>query len=407
MKFKATAARCVISPERIEFHHSAFTSAPWTANCTGMNHLRIGLMVDTLGGYGTKILAGISRYARQQPNWRVAYFDRERGELAKLVGTFAGDGIICTAVDDSFAEAAKGRDLPILNVTGRGNHPAFIHVVADDHACGVMAATYLLDRGFQNFGFVKGAASFATERTRGFVETIEAAGFSAKVHTAEEGHDAQLRQWIAGLPRPLALASSGDRHASMANEACWQLNLRVPEEVAILGIGNHEQLCELSNPTLSSLEVDMERRGYEAAQLLDRILAGEPAPERPLLIPPVSVVERRSTSFFAFDDLEVAAALRFIRDNAGRTIHVRDVVAATKISRRSLEGRFTKLIGRSMHDEIWAAHFDLATRLLSSSDLRLKEVAERSGFRTASALVNLFQARMGLTPKDYRIRNRR
>lgn len=374
-----------------------------------MKPLRIGLMVDPLGGYGTKILAGISRFAHQQPKWRIAYFDRERQELAQLVGSFEGDGIICTAVDDSFTQAAKGREIPILNVTGRLNDPAFIHVVADDYACGVMAATYLLDRGFQNFGFINGAAAatFANERARGFVATVTAAGFTVDVSVAEENSDAHMREWIARLPRPLALASSGDRHASMAIEACWQLNLRVPEEVSILGIGNHEQLCELSNPTLSSLEVDMERRGFEAAQVLDRILAGGPVPDQPLLIPPVHVVERRSTSFYAFDDKEVAAALRFIRDNAERTIHVADVVAATKISRRSLEGRFTKLIGRSMHDEIWTAHFDLATRLLSSSDLRLKEVAERSGFRTASALVNLFQARMGITPKDYRIRNRR
>jgi LacI family transcriptional regulator len=175
----------------------------------------------------------------------------------------------------------------------------------------------------------------------------------------------------------------------------------------VIGAGNHKQLCDLCSPTLSSVEVDMERRGFEAAALLDRLLEGEPPPGEPFRIPPAHVVERRSTDVFAFNDPDVVAALRFIREHADVTIKARDVVAATSISRRSLEGRFNKLINRTLHEEIWRAHFDLAMRLLSSSDLSLQEVAERSGFRTASALVNLFRQRMGMTPKEYRIANRR
>jgi LacI family transcriptional regulator len=151
----------------------------------------------------------------------------------------------------------------------------------------------------------------------------------------------------------------------------------------------------------------MERRGYEAARLLDGILEGGPRPTEPTLIPPAHVIERHSTNVYAFDDMDVVAALQFIRENAFRTINVRDVVAATTISRRSLEGRFNRLIGRTLHEEIWQAHFDLATRLLASSDLSLQEIAQRSGFRTASALVNLYRHRLGITPKEYRIANRR
>ncbi|RYD24851.1 MAG: helix-turn-helix domain-containing protein, partial [Verrucomicrobiaceae bacterium] len=185
------------------------------------------------------------------------------------------------------------------------------------------------------------------------------------------------------------------------------MGIRVPAEISVLGIGNYEQLCELSSPTLSSLEVDMERRGYEAARLLSHIFNGGPIPDGPTLIPPAHVVERQSTNVFAFEDEAVVSALQFIRENAFRTINVKDVVEATTISRRSLEGRFSRLTGRTLHEEIWQAHFDLATRLLASSDLSLQEIADRSGFRTASALVNLFRQRFGVTPKEYRIANRR
>ncbi len=366
-------------------------------------------MVESLSGYGEKILTGISRYAHQKPNWRIAFFDRERKELADLVGTWQGDGIICSAVEPSFRDAAAGRDIPVINVTSRQIDPVFVNVVGDDLRVGVKAAEFLLERGFRSFAFLRRSetAHFSEDRGKGFIDTLEAGGYEVTTLTIGTSGDEEVVEWLAGLERPLALLGSTDRLAAMVVEACWKLGLRVPEEVAVLGIGNYDQLCELCSPTLSSVDVDMERRGYEAAQWLDRILEGGTRPKQAVLIPPAFVAERRSTDVYAFDDPDVVAALRFIHDNAARTINVGDVVAATDISRRSLEGRFNMLIGRTLHDAIWQAHFDVATRLLSSSDLSLQEVAGRSGFRTASALVNLFRQRFGLTPKEYRVANRR
>lgn len=366
-------------------------------------------MIDALNGYGHKILDGISRYARQKSGWRIAFFDRESADLARLVKTWKGDAIICTAIDSRFTEAAKDQTIPVVNVTGRVKSPDMIHVIGDSYAAGKMAAQYLLGRGFQNFAMAdrKDTAPFSDGRRSGFIETVQAAGFKPAHFVVCTKEEAKLDRWLQKLPRPFAIAATGDRQASMVIEACWRLGIRVPEEVAVLGIGNYEQLCELSSPTLSSVDLDMERRGYEAAKLLDGILKGAKPPRAPVLIPPAHVVERQSTDTYAFDDLNVVAALQFIRENAARTIHVTDVVEATTISRRSLESRFQKLIGRTLHEEIWQAHFDLATRLLTSSDLPLQEIAERSGFRTASALVNLFRQRFEMTPREYRIANRR
>lgn len=368
----------------------------------------IGLMIESLNGYGSKILTGISRYAHQKPNWRIAYFDREQKELADLVGTWQGDGIICSAVDARFATAARSRSIPVINITGRHVEPNMINITSDDTMVGAMAANFLLERGFQSFGYLrrKETTRFSTDRGKGFTETLSAAGFKVESLSIGSGGDEEVEQWLSKLPRPLAVLGATDRVASIVIEACWKLGLRVPEEVSVLGIGNSEQLCELCSPPLSSVDVDMERRGYEAAECLDRIFQGASIPTESRLIPPAHVVERRSTHTFAFEDADVVAALRFIHGHAPESIKVTDVVKATTISRRSLEGRFNKLIGRTIHDEIWKAHFDLAKRLLSSSDLSLQTVAERSGFRTSSALVNLFRQRFGQTPKEYRIANR-
>lgn len=374
----------------------------------GANYRHIGLMIESLHSYGSKILTGISRYAHQKPDWRIAYFDREQKELEDLVGSWQGDGIICSAVDAPFANAAASRDLPVINVTGRFLDPRLVNITSDDRAVGEMAAKFLLGRGFESFGYLrrKNSSPFADERGRGFADAVNAAGYKVESLAIGNGGDEEVERWLAGLPRPLAVLGATDRVASIVIEACWKLGLRVPEEISVLGIGNSEQLCELCSPTLSSVNVDMERRGYEAAECLDRILQGLPVPEEVRLVPPACIVERKSTHTFAFDDADIVAALKFIHEHAPESIKVMDVVKSTKISRRSLEGRFNKLIGHTIHDEIWKAHFELARRLLSSSDLPLQVVAERSGFRTSSALVNLFRQRFGQTPKEYRIANR-
>lgn len=370
----------------------------------------VGLMVEPLSGYGNKILDGISRYVQQKPNWRIAYFDRERKELADLVEHWEGDGLICTVVDQRFHDAAAGRTIPVVNVASLLDESEVVSVLSDDRQIGRMAAEHLLDRGFTNFAFVRrrDGTRYSTDRGQGFQKRIEEAGWKVTTINLAAAHaDEELIGKLSALPRPLGVFSPLDRIAAMCLEACWSADIKVPEEIAVVGAGNHDQLCELCSPTLSSVEVDMERRGYEAAALLDRIIEGEPRPAEPVRIPPAHVVERRSTDVFAFDDSDVVSALRFIREHADSTIKVRDVVAATTISRRSLEGRFNTLIGRTLHEEIWRAHFDLAMRLLSSSDLSLQEVAGRSGFRTASALVNLFRQRLGVTPKEFRVSNRR
>lgn len=399
-----------MSPQAISSLRIYKIAGPAMLSPVKSNFRHVGLMVDPLSGYGNKILDGISRYAQRKPGWRIAYFDRERRELADLVQSWQGDGIICTVVDQRFHDAAAGREIPVINVAGLLDESEVASVLSDDHAIGRLGAEHLLDRGFTHFAFVRrrDGTRYSQDRGEGFRTRIEDAGWKVtQINLAANPSDDELIAKLAGLPRPLGIFSSLDRIGAMVLEACWKADLKVPEEIAVVGAGNHKQHCELCSPTLSSVEVDMERRGYEAAGLLDRLLEGEARPTEPLRIPPAHVVERRSTDVFAFDDADVVAALRFIRENSDRTIKVRDVVAATAISRRSLEGRFNSLIGRTLHDEIWRAHFDLAMRLLSSSDLSLQEVAERSGFRTASALVNLFRQRLGVTPKEFRVANRR
>lgn len=365
-------------------------------------------MVEALHGYGPRILNGLARWVRSNPGWRITFFDGERHELARLVAEWEGDGIICTITDEEFLAAAKSRDIPVINVAGRFVEDFRTSVVSDDKACGKLAANYFEDRGFKNFAFAGTTdAAFSKERADGYIEELEVHGYNVQVFGNPLGEERDLAEWLKTLPRPIAIFCPSDRRAASVLEASYLANLRVPEDVAVLGIGDHTQLCELCTPPLSSIDCDMELRGYEAASLLFRLMSRDVPPSRPRRISPTGVVTRRSTDAYAFEDEHLVKALRFIYENAHLSIKVNDVVKATSISRRSLENRFSHQFRHSLHDEIWRVHFDLAKNLLTTTDLGLQEIAEKSGFRTASSLANLFKQKTGLTPRTYRAEHRR
>ena len=169
--------------------------------------------------------------------------------------------------------------------------PPSSSVISDDQACGKLAAQYFIDRGFQNFAYVGGRdTSFSEDRASGYLEHLRKAGFEAETFDSPLGREKELAIWLQKLPRPLALFGSSDRRAVSALEACYLSELKSPEEIAVLGIGNYPQLCELTTPTLSSVDTDMENRGFEAAALLFRLISGDPAPSHPIHIPPAGIV---------------------------------------------------------------------------------------------------------------------
>src|SRR6185503_20204950 len=177
--------------------------------------------------------------------------------------------------------------------------------------------------------------------------------------------------------------------------------LTVPDEVAVVGVDNDEQLCELSDPPLSSVILDSRRAGYKAAALLDELMSGAPSVPRDHFIPPLGVAARRSSDAFAVDDPDVAAALRYIRDHACEGIGVAEVLDAIPLSRRVMEYRFKKAIGRSPHEEIDRVRLNRVKDLLRDTDLSLYQIALRVGLHP-EYLSAWFKRSAGVGPSDYR-----
>jgi LacI family transcriptional regulator len=176
----------------------------------------------------------------------------------------------------------------------------------------------------------------------------------------------------------------------------------VPDEIAVMGIDNDELIVRLTTPPLSSIDINAERVGFEAAKLLDSLMRGQPAPKEPVLVPPMGLVTRQSTDVLAIEDEDVAAAVKFIREHRARPINVKDVLEQVPVSRRSLYRKFRDATGRSLAEEIRLAHIQQAKRLLSTTDWPVSRVADASGFSGATRFGIVFRRATGLTPTQYR-----
>jgi LacI family transcriptional regulator len=272
-----------------------------------------------------------------------------------------------------------------------------------------MAAEHFLARGFECFGFC-GARDrwYAHERGRGFVDTLTRRHAPPLECWVDESTDSsaatELQQFITALPKPAAVLACNDRLAWMVGLQCKYLKLRVPEDVAIVGVDNDVIMCQLCHPPLSSVATSSVRIGYEAAALLDRMLAGEPPPAQPIIVAPNGVITRQSSDILAIEDPLVVEALTFIRAHACDGANVETVVRELAISRRRLEQRFQQVLGRTPAAEIRRVRVERACRLLANTEVSLGAVAFEAGFADAPRLTKVFRREMGTTPSEFRQR---
>jgi LacI family transcriptional regulator len=220
-----------------------------------------------------------------------------------------------------------------------------------------------------------------------------------------------LGEWLSALPCPAGIFACNDTAGLKVAEMARKLGLAVPGELAILGVDNEDILCELASPSLSSIPLDCESIGYRAAELLAGVLARSAGSRgggraAAILVPPGEVVERDSTRVFACDDSLVAEVVHRIRSRARDGVNLAGLLAGLPASRRSLELRFRRATGRTMHEELVRARLDAAKALLRSTDQAVAHVARGSGFGTVQRFHEVFRRQVGLSPARYR-RDRR
>lgn len=324
------------------------------------------------------------------------------------------DGVIARVTRSAAARVRRAR-IPTVNVWVNSPDRSLPRVIPDQAAAGRLAAEHLQARGFRRFGFLGHPRDLNTQiYGTAFRDSVEAAGFPCTVRripheprsavqwrSVQAAFDAWISEWVL----PCGVFVADDFTARLLADACRRRGLRLPDDAALVGLGNEELTCEMMTPALTSIEQGFERVGRRAVEVLGRLLRGGAPPRRPVLVPPAGVVERASTDVFAVDDREVARALRAIAELSGRPVRVPMIVDALRCARRSLERRFRKSLGRTIHGEIQRAHVERAKRLLAATDEPLKKVARDAGFRSPQHLSKSFRRLEGTTPLAFRRRH--
>ncbi|MBN1868204.1 substrate-binding domain-containing protein [Candidatus Sumerlaeota bacterium] len=367
-----------------------------------------------------QIVSGISNYLARTLRFCFVIYPTEEMSTLQLVKKRGFDGIIALVREKKLGPTVKellDTGLPTVNVGGDNwQAQGLPQVIVDEVEAGRTAARYLLDRGFTRLGYAGNPLHWpARQREKGFVEAAAEVGVKASSFATHESaspsslkENTDLAEWLRRLPPPAGILAEHDYLARRVALNAQRTGLRVPEDLAILGVGNSPRIClGTVPPTLSSIDSAWEVVGSEAARLLGDLIEGAPPPTRPILIPPAGVVSRHSTDVFCVENPVIARALRFIADHASEPIHVEDISRQLGVSRSTLEKGFRQYLRRSPNAEIIRQHLERARELLDRTDLRISQIGAASGFRDYRALDRAFHREMGISPSAYRERRGR
>lgn len=371
---------------------------------------KVILLIESSRASGRSVLRGVAKYARHHGPWAFYWEPRGLETVWPRLKKLHADGIILRDVEKVSDVIRCG--IPTIVFGHRKQAvPGVANVMTDSPRIGTMAADHLLDCGFRHFAFCGfDGISWSDIRSHSFAKRVNAAGFQVSffrqrrraVARSGEGEEQFMAEWLRSLPKPIGLMACNDDRGQHVIEACKLAGLRVPDEVAVIGVDNDELVCELSDPPMSSVAINFERAGYESAELLAKLMAGQRSVSKAITARVTHVVARQSTNILAIDDMHVAKALQFIRLHGREAIQVTDAVAASGISRRVLEKRFRKLLGRSVLSEIRRVRVAQICRLLVETHLSVSQIADSLGYTSIEHIARYFRSEMKMSPLAYR-----
>ncbi|ORM82064.1 XylR family transcriptional regulator [Pantoea deleyi] len=379
----------------------------------------IALLFNANKAYDRQIIEGVGKYLqRSRALWDVYIADDFRSNIDSING-WNVDGVIADCDVLAVEQELNKLTMPVVGIGGSYSSgkafPNLHYVATDNYSLVATALEHLINKGMEHFALYSFPACpdkrWATERENAFAAILQQKDRTGLIY---RGHDItidnwqtaqnQLADWVTSLPEGTGIVAVTDSRARHLLQICENIGIPVPEKLAIIGIDNEELTQHLSGISLSSVVHGAIKMGSCAAEILHKLLKGESLPLQRVVVPPLKLVERRSSNYRSIVDPYVIRAMNFIRDNACKGIKAEQVISFTGISRTSLEIRFKAHLGATIHTVIHNEKIEHARNLLITTDLPMKEISLIAGYPSVQYFYLVFRKTYNLTPKAYRSR---
>lgn len=379
--------------------------------------LQIGLFVDASRAYGRGIFHGVANFVEQREDWVILTHARpEVNALPAWIKNTRLDAIIAYIPNRTLHRSIQELGIPAVDVHGRHRSPSIPLIESSAASIVRLGLEFFGYAGFPNLAYCGfPGVFFSDQREEAFRAQVAQLNRTAHVYASPASQelgedlyefeksnvDVSLTEWLLALPKPVAVLACNDIRGGQVITACRQAEIKVPEEVAVLGVDNDEIIWRLCRPTLSSIEPDVKRIGFLAAQMIDDQLKGKPVPEVQQ-VQPRGLLQRASTDAVITDHPLVATAARLMRDPKHSETSVERISGLMGVSRSTLDKLFLKHLGRSVAAEISRIRLQRAQDLLRHSEMPLSEVARRCGFASDTYFCRFFKRVTGETPNSFR-----
>lgn len=381
--------------------------------------IKILLLIDHSSEFSRRLLSGLIQYSKDNGPWIFhrlpSYYKTLYGKegIVEWAKEWKADAIIAQW-DQEGTNLLEELNIPVIlqNFKDRSRH--FSNLTGNYIGTGEMAARYFTQKRFQNFAFYGNKdVVWSRERAEGYRREVERIGANYYYFETENLSEEQwsrshilLDEWLISLPKPVALFACDDSFALQVSELCKINNFNIPNDIALLGVDNDELICNLSDPPISSIVLDIEKGGYEAGRLIHQLIKKEKNDPFNIVINPIRIERRLSTEKYDIDNKYILKVVQYIEDNLTSEISINALTHLVPLSRRNLEIKFKSELGISIYQFILSSRVEQLAFLLLTTNRPLFDLAFEVGLNDSKNVSRIFKKFKNYSPIEYRIKFR-
>jgi LacI family transcriptional regulator len=362
-------------------------------------HKPILLLLDVKHPYDRKMLESITLAAESKP----FFHSCEVMELAEArcceMHRFAG--VIGDFAKPSIAEFCRQLTLPLVALSGArlalSANEGLSRVCLDNNSVVELMVQAFLAQGIRKLAFYSGfadsSAAWLQERQRAFEQLL---------HSYQLEEVVLDPQHLSASTTPIGVVAASDTQARQFSNLCYEQDLRIPQDYSLIGVDADPTESALSKITLCSVELPIAAMAEQALALLQAQIQHQPVLGKEVLIKAKQLVIGDSVGGATLYDPLITKALWFLNNHFHRRIRVEQVVDYCAVSRKTLETRFKKILGKTVHQQLHQLRMEFVKQQLRLTQVPVSRIAEAAGFSNQHYLYHLFRREMAMTPQQYR-----